>query len=373
MPSLAIYFHRLSGAGGAERMSCQLADALSARGNRVHLVSWDAPGAVAFHAVSENVTWHRLGFRPGLLDKARRFHALAHLLRRREIRILIGFVMSGDRTVYAAAKAANVRLIAAERNAPSMYRWRHTAFRRRQCFFLLRLADRVVVQFEEFAKGYPKTLHGRMVAIPNPVAPAGGRASPETVNAAGRYTLLAVGRLDEFQKRLTCLIDAFSKIASEHPAWDLEIVGDGPDRPMLADRIAGYGLQDRVRLSPASPDIVEAYVGSHLFAIPSRWEGFPNALAEALAHGLPAIGFTDADGVAHLIDDGETGWLAQGIDGPAALAEALDQAMSGPAERARRGAGAVQAMTAYPPASQFDKWQALVEELAGVSCRRVPA
>lgn len=373
MPSLVIYFHRLSGAGGAERMSCQLADALSARGNRVHLVSWDAPSAAAFHTVSEDVTWHRLGFRPGLLDKARRFHALARLLRRREIRILIGFVMSGDRTVYAAAKAANVRIVAAERNAPSMYRWRHTAFQPRQCFFLLRLADRVVVQFEEFAQGYPKMLHDRMVTIPNPVAPAGGRASPETADAAGRYTLLAVSRLDEIQKRLTCLVDAFAKVAGEHPAWDLEIVGDGPDRPMLADRIAGYELQGRARLSPASPDIVKAYAGSHLFAIPSRWEGFPNALAEALAHGLPAIGFADADGVAHLIDDGETGWLARGIDSPAALAEALDRAMSDSAERARRGAGAVQAMTAYPPDSQFDKWQALVEDLAGAGRRGVPA
>ena len=373
MPSLAIYFHRLSGAGGAERMSCQLADALSERGNCVHLVSWDTPDAAAFHAVSENVTWHRLGFRPGLLDKARRFHALARLLRRREIRILIGFVMSGDKTVHAAAKASGVRLVAAERNAPSMYQWRHTAFRRRQCFFLLRLADCVVVQFEEFAEGYPKALRRRMVAIPNPVALTERRASPETANAAGRYTLLAVGRLDEIQKRLTCLVDAFAKVAGKHPVWDLEIVGDGPGKPMLANRIAEYGLQGRARLSSASPDIVKVYAGSHLFAIPSRWEGFPNALAEALAHGLPAIGFADADGVAHLIDDGETGWLARGIDDPAALAEALDRAMSNSAERARRGASAVQAMTAYPPDSQFDKWQDLVECLAGADRGRIQA
>ena len=372
MPSLAIYFHRLSGAGGAERMSCQLANALSARGNRVHLVSWDAPGAASFHAVSEDVAWRRLGFRPGLPDKARRSLALARLLRREEIQVLIGFVMSGDKTVYAAARAAGVRLVAAERNAPSMYRWRHGVLRRRQCFFLLRLADRIVVQFEEFAKGYPEVLRGRMAAIPNPVAPAERRAASETANAAGRYTLLAAGRLDEIQKRLACLIDAFSRVAGRHPAWDLEIVGDGPDGPMLANLIAGRGLQDRARLSPTRPDIADAYAGGHLFAIPSRWEGFPNALAEALAHGLPAVGFADADGVSHLIADGETGWLARGIDGPAALAGALDRAMSDPAERARRGARAVRAMAAYPPDRQFDKWQDLIEDLAAAGRRGAP-
>ena len=198
-------------------MACGLANALSAYGNRVHLVSWDAPGSEPFHGMREDVTRWPTGFRPGFPDKARRFLALARLLRREKVRILIGFVMSGDRTVFAAARAAGVRLVAAERNAPSMYRWRHTAFRRRQCFFLLRFADRIVVQFEDFAQGYPKALRGRMAAIPNPVAPATRLALPGRASATGRYTLLAVGRLDETQKRLTCLVDGFARIADRHP------------------------------------------------------------------------------------------------------------------------------------------------------------
>ena len=365
MSCLAIYFHSLSGAGGAERMACGLANTLASSGSRVHLVSWDASDTEPFYFVSEDVTRCTMGFRPSLLDKARRFLALTRLLRREKVRVLIGFVMSGDKTVFAAAWVAGVRLVAAERNAPSMYRWRHTALQRWQCFLLLRLADRIVVQFEDFVKGYPKTLCGRMAVIPNPVAPASRRATPETANSGGRYTLLAVGRLDETQKRLTCLIDGFARVADRHPAWDLEIVGEGPDKPQLAKRIAGHGLQDRARLLPERLEIADAYVGSHLFAMPSRWEGFPNALAEAMAHGLPAVGFAAADGVAHLIEDGETGWLAKGVDDSDALAEVLDRAMGDPAERTRRGGCAVKAMHVYPPAAQFDKWRALVEDITG--------
>ena len=365
MTTLAIYFHRLSSAGGAERRAGSLATALAARGNRVILVSLDAPDCQPFHTVSADVTRCPLGFRAGPVDKARRFLTLARLLRREGVRILIGFAVSGDRTVFAAARVARVRLVAAERNAPSMYRWRHTGFRRWQCFVLLRLADRIVVQFEDFAEGYPKALRSRMTAIPNPVTLTGRLAVPGTAHTAGRYRLLAVSRLDETQKRLTGLIDAFAGIADRHPAWDLVIVGDGPDWSTLAERIAGHGLEDRARLSPARPEIADTYVGSHLFAIPSRWEGFPNALAEAMAHGLPALGFAGADGVAHLIEDGETGWLAPGVDDPAALAEVLDQAMGDTAERTRRGAGAAQAMLAYPPDAQYDRWQALIDDLAG--------
>ena len=127
-----------------------------------------------------------------------------------------------------------------------------------------------------------------------------------------------------------------------------------------------WGLQDRARLLLARPEIADAYAGSHLFAMPSRWEGFPNALAEATAHGLPAVGFAAADGVRHLIEDGgETGWLARGVDDPAALAEMLDRAMGDPTESARRGARAANAMRAYPSDAQFDKWQTMVEGLAG--------
>jgi glycosyltransferase involved in cell wall biosynthesis len=116
-------------------------------------------------------------------------------------------------------------------------------------------------------------------------------------------------------------------------------------------------------LQPSSPDIFAAYARSHLFAIPSRWEGFSNALAEAMSHGLPAIGFRGAAGVAHLIADGETGWLADGLDDEVALARALHHAMSDGAERLSRGRRAVAAMGAYEPEVQFDRWAAEIDAL----------
>ena len=364
---VGIYFHRLADAGGAERMACQLADALAAYGNRVFLVSLDRPGIEPFYGVGAGVTLCPLGFRSGVRDKARRLLTLVRLFRREKIQVLIGFVISGDRTVFTAAGVAGVRLVAAERNAPSMYRWRHSAYGRWQCLFLLRFAARIVVQFDDFIRGYPKVLHNHIEAIPNPVGSAVHRASPEKVNSLGRCTVLAIGRLDDIQKRLSCLIDGFAKVAERHATWDLEIVGDGPDKGVLSECISRNGLDGRVRLLPARREVGGAYARSHLFAMASRWEGFPNALAEAMAHGLPAVGFGEADGVAHLIEDGKTGWLARGVDDPAALAEALDRAMSDATERARRGARAVEAMRAYAPDVQYDKWHSLVEVLAGAN------
>src|SRR6185295_16670155 len=107
---------------------------------------------------------------------------------------------------------------------------------------------------------------------------------------------------------------------------------------------------------PAVVDIFDAYVRAHLFAIPSLWEGFPNALAEAMSHGLPAVGFDDVAGVAELIRNGGGSWLAKGFEDEKALAAALDQAMADGEQRAYRGNLAAQSMAAFAPEAQFDRW-----------------
>ena len=87
--------------------------------------------------------------------------------------------MSGDRTVYAAAKLAGVRLVAAERNAPAMYFLRYGFAQRMVSFFLLNFIDAIAVQLPEFVAGYPRRLRSRMRVIPNPVPPATAFAAPD--------------------------------------------------------------------------------------------------------------------------------------------------------------------------------------------------
>jgi glycosyltransferase involved in cell wall biosynthesis len=284
------------------------------------------------------------------------------VLRQHDIKALVGFVMSGDRTVFAAAKLAGVKLVAAERNAPEMYRFRCGPLQRWATYRLLGLADRITVQMESYAAGYPRRLHGRIVTIPNPVPFASRRAKPDTADASGRFTVLAVSRLDPMQKRIGCLVGAFARIAERFPAWDLRIVGDGPEEAALLRCIDACGLAERIRIETSTPDVFDVYARSHLFAIPSRWEGFPNALAEAMSHGLPAVGFELAAGVAELIGP-DSGWLAQGLDDEAALAAALASAMADGEERLRRGLVAVQRMTRFAPEQQFDRWAELLRSL----------
>jgi len=360
-PAVALYFSRLGHAGGgAERRITELAGALALRGFNVHLASWDKETSEDFYPLAPAVTRHKLGTTGGWSGKLLRVHRLAGLLRRNKIDVLIGFVMSGDKTVFAAARLAGVRLIAAERNAPEMYRLRYNAVQRTTSFACLHLCDRITVQFKDYIHGYPASLRDRIAVIANPVHPAQLTAKPAEPNPAGRYTLLAAGRLDPLQKRFDHLLLAFTALADLHPDWDLRLIGDGPHEHQLRQMTAELGLTRRVRFQPTTSDVFSAYAEAHLFAIPSLWEGFPNVLAEAMSHGLPAVGYRQVQGVAQLIEDGVSGWLADGRSDPGAFAASLSAAMSEAGERKRRGRQAQLAMAAYAPATQYDFWVQLI-------------
>ncbi len=361
---VGLYFYKLGNkGGGAERMTCLIANALHERNFKVHLFSWDTYEAETFYPLNPLITWHKLGWKPGLSGKWQRTRKLSSLLKENNINALIGMVMSGDKTVYAAARMAKVKLIAAERNAPSMYHHRYSKLQRWTILSMLHLVDHIVVQMPEYASKYPSTLQKKIHTIANPVQPSDLRADIDKPDKNGQYTLLAVSRLDATQKRLSILVRAFSRISTFHPDWNLKIIGDGPDKRELQALTKQLGISKRIQFTQATDKIFKEYSSANLFVMPSLWEGFPNALAEAMSHGLPAVGFAEASGVSELISKAG-GWLAPGLDNEITLANTLSSAMGNSLERIRRGKKAASAMCEYNPDKQFDKWANLLNKLA---------
>jgi GalNAc-alpha-(1->4)-GalNAc-alpha-(1->3)-diNAcBac-PP-undecaprenol alpha-1,4-N-acetyl-D-galactosaminyltransferase len=359
---VAVYYHNLSQSGGAERMACALASELSCRGRTVHLVSWNTKGMNPFYTLTPSVSFSPLGTNKGWFGKIRKTLRLWRYLRDNRIHTLIGFVMSGDKSVYFAAKMAGIKIIVAERNAPVMYALRQNRLERALIMRMLGAANRITVQFSDYVKGYPDALHSRIRVIQNPVQQSTHVARPAEARK-GRFTLLALNRLDDFQKQVICLVEAFAEIAGEFPNWDLKIVGDGPDRELVAQKIIALGMEDRIILIPEQRSVHNSFQLAHLFVIPSRWEGFPNALAEAMSYGLPPIGFEACSGVSNLIIDGDSGWLVPGNGDSSLLAQTLGRAMESGLERERRGRSAREMMKQFDPAAQYDLWESLLDEI----------
>jgi glycosyltransferase involved in cell wall biosynthesis len=196
--------------------------------------------------------------------------------------------------------------------------------------------------------------------IPNSVTPARSLADP-----VGKDTkiLLNVGGFRPEKDHQT-LIRAFAGVASSHPDWRLRLIGGGPLGEQLKELAMELGVSDRVQFPGTTKDVEGEYSAAQLFVLPSRYEAFPNCLAEALAHGLPAVGFSNCPGTRDLIVDGVNGRLVRGEDRIAALSAELGRMFHSPQTRQEFGAAAPASVAPYSLNSVIDRWESLLTAVA---------
>jgi len=220
-------------------------------------------------------------------------------------------------------------------------------------------ADGLVVQSGHAQSFFSKEVRAKTMVIPNPVvlpqAVPGANPAPQT---GARPSLITLGRLDRV-KGHDMLIEAFASIAQDFPDWDLRIFGEGPQRKTLAALIRSHGLEQRVLLPGYSSDVTERLRESELFVLSSRVEGFPNALAEAMAAGLPVISFNCRSGPSELIRHGVDGILVPPDDVPA-LASAMARLMADPEERSRLAARAPEVLERFSVKRILDLWETAI-------------
>ena len=123
--------------------------------------------------------------------------------------------------------------------------------------------------------------------------------------------IVAVGRLNDHLKGFDRLIEAFALLDKTN--WTLVFAGgDGiSEGAGLAAKVIEYGLKDRVRFLGKVKNIDEVFAESSIFVIPSRSEGFPNALCEAMASGLACVSFDFIAGPRDIIDDNINGLIVE--------------------------------------------------------------
>jgi len=148
--------------------------------------------------------------------------------------------------------------------------------------------------------------------------------------------LVAVGRLDA-QKGHCVLIDAVAELKG-FPRLRCAVIGAGPLRGRLEDRIRRLNLERSVRLLGERDDVDSWLSAGEIFVLPSLWEGLPNALLEAMSLGLP-VAASAVDGVCEAVAPNISGLLVPPQDA-GALARALARLITDPDLRRRLGEAA---------------------------------
>ncbi len=358
------------GCGGAEGILAALASFLSGKGHIVSLLVLN-PGEVFVSLPSEvkprflaGEAQARSGWLPRLLTLVRKQRRLRQAIADESPDVVISFIDVANVWTLLSTIGMACPVIVSERVYPPAYRLA-TVYRMARRLLYAR-AKAVVLQTEAAADWARRWLAAdRVTVLPNPVQPVSRpRAPAAELELAAGYRLVAVGRLVH-QKGFDLLINAFAELCPRFPEWSLVILGEGEQRSALERLAAARGIADRVHLRGAvkRPELV--LQRCHLYVLSSRFEGFPNALCEAMACGLPVVSFACPAGPQEIIREGIDGYLVPAGDVPA-LVTALRRLLENRAERQRLGGRAREIVQRFPAEAILNRWEALCCKVAGL-------
>lgn len=364
---------------GVEKVFVDMANAMVKRGHQVYAIYNDEPDALPFWPFEEGVQVINLGlgkikiplvykilrelqkvisYKGASQADLYRWTILAQLVRNQvpldEVDILICHELNSSIVASMVSGKPIVRMLhnSVEHQLGALTPWQLEQTNGLSCIQVL-----TPRQVEE-AKAYVST---PVVCIPNVVR---GLDVPVQQDAeCQEYRVVTIGRVDPLDKRPLQGIRAFAKIAHKYPQWKYYYYGPIVDQT-YQDEILSFvmkaGLEGRVIYGGVLKEPILALQTAHICMFPSKNEGFGLALAEALASGIPAIGYATAEGVKDLISHEFNGLL---VNTEEDLPLALNRLIQDTSFRVKLGRQAVESMSIYSSNSIYGQWEELYTRL----------
>lgn len=314
-------------AGGAERVAATLVNAWAARGDEVVLVPTHLGSTRSFYTINDdvNVTWLK-SYLPAwpVPSVLRKWWAMRCVVRHEKPDVVVSFLTNVNVATLLSLKGVDVPVIVCERTNPGYATnvGKALGWLRRRYY---RYASAVCVQTSDAEQALRNMVQQlpAVVAIPNPVpSDIFHIQRQESVEKESSARIDALGRLVP-AKGFPLLINAFAEVAEKRPAWHLYIHGEGPQRAELERQAELVGLKDRIHLPGRTEFPWHELARSQIFVLSSQHEGFPNALLEAMALGLPCVTTDCPSGPADISQQGKDARLV-----PAGNAQAMAQALA---------------------------------------------
>jgi glycosyltransferase involved in cell wall biosynthesis len=324
-------------AGGAEKCCAQLAIGLDRARWEPSVCSLAAPGVLADELSSRGIPVHSLYAR-GARDFSRSVWRLTRIMRRTRPELVQTFLFHANVVGRLAARCAGVpRVFSSIRVAEKRHRY-HLVVENLTC----RLSDRIVCVSQavgRFTRRHSHVPPQRLLVITNGVDVDAIDGVPGIDRRAlgilpDALLALYVGRLDR-QKGVDVLLHAFARVRHRLPQLALVVAGAGPERDALVALARELGIDAHAHFLGWRGDVPALCTAADFLVMPSRWEGMPNAVLEAMAAGLPVIA-TRVEGSSELVQDGDTGKLVAS-DSVEELADSMIALATDRATRERYG------------------------------------
>ena len=400
--SIAFYIGGLC-IGGAERVICNLAEYFYGEGYRVTMVTKVRdekeyelnPGIkrVIADITPEEETASRIRNLFARIAKLKRIW--------KEVKpdVIVSFIRKNNLMAIASAAPLGIPVIVSVRSAPER-ELKGFGFKTIS-FLLFRQAAGVVLQTREAYDFFPGYIRAKAVVLPNSINPdflkeseklalernsdinGASNEKPEKVAVENTNSIceepmvidsrvvfskrekkiITVGRIDD-NKNQRMLVEAYAKIAGHYPEWSLELIGDGSGRQALEEYVSTLPCKDRISFTGAVDDVAKRMSEASIFVLPSKIEGMPNALIEAMVMGMACIS-TDCPcgGPRDLIAADESNGILVPVDNVDAMAMALKRLITNDTLRQIMGENARKIIATLHPDMVNKQWKNYIENV----------
>lgn len=388
MRILLIYFYNLINiSGGAEKVLCNMANEFIDRGYEVSVVCCDKNNGLPFYYLNKSVNFVNLN------GSGKEYKVPLYLKFERECKRVFGILKKDDFRIKCKYYNILNRLeklineinpnIIITYDTDSLYVLKILLDNKFPTIAMLHLDAKVIFNKDmskELLKSFNKVNYIQVlnesnidiikkycnnvpiIYIPNVV-----QCNTQIKSYNVYHKVITVGRITKEHKRQYLLLDAFNKIKDEQPKWTIEVVGgtwstrDDNYKKELIKFTEDNNFKSRVVFTGSITNVIERLQQSDIFAFPSAYEGMPLALTEAMAAGLPAIGYKSCPSVNKLIVDGYNGFLCE--DGIDDFAEKLKILMQDAELRKKMGQNARESMKQFAPEKIWNEWEALINKV----------
>ncbi|ABM70678.1 glycosyltransferase [Prochlorococcus marinus] len=275
-------------AGGLERQIIRTAKSLSDSGFKVILITYDNKSAESFYKVPKDIEWVKcgIGLSPHqgapILRRLKQIFFLRKKLLFRKVTHLITFHHGLFPRSLLASLFLPIKNIVSERNSLNNYKYIKLS-KFNLGFLSLIFANKITVQLDAYVDEYPKLFKNKIEVIPNFIKPPLPKSKNPALNSK---KVLMLGRLCA-QKNYSLILDQFKNIDSK--PFEIKIAGEGELRTKFEYEYKDILDSNKVKLVGNIKDVDNFLLKGSIFCFPSLWEGYPNALVEALRVGLPII------------------------------------------------------------------------------------
>ena len=345
----------ISRSGGTERVTLDVARLLMEHGQyAVHILSLEERAPEPFYALPEGVTCARILEKPVSFRGLKLFYYLRGI-RRYVKQAKIDVVVDVDSIMQLFSIPATAftptRVVCWEQF--NYYENLGTPLRDWGRKVASRYADAIITLTNEDRGYFERHLKLRcpVYTIYNPIAHHVARTA---YNRESKQ-IISAGRLT-YQKGFDMLVEVAKRVLDQYPDWQWVILGEGPDRVMLEEKIRQYGMEGHIILAGRVADMASYYQDAALFVLTSRYEGFGLVLTEAKAYHLPCVSFRCKAGPQEIVLDGENGYLIDCFD-LEQMAERIMTLLGDDERRARFAAGALKDTEKFGLESLYKRWE----------------